>query len=189
MDRPNGLTEEALLAHLRGQNSPEEAAAIEAAAAEDPSLRAELALMGELKGALGAASEGPDTREFGWRKLEAQITKTAQPARTHLWRIAAVFLGALVLGQGAYITLAPGADPGFRTVSEQAEGVGLGVGFVASAPMGEIQALLRATGARIADGPGAIGLYRLSFETEAARDAARATLVASPLVDLVAEEE
>ncbi len=193
MDRPDGLTEDALLAHLRGESTPEDAAKIEAAAAEDPDLRAELALMGGLKGALAAATDGPDMREFGWRRLEADIgktTRTAPPQRTHIWRIAAVFLGALVLGQGAYIAMAPvtGEAPTFRTVSEEAAAFGLGIGFVATAEIGDIQELLRATNARIVDGPGAIGLYRLAFETEAARDAGREVLSASPLVELVAEE-
>lgn len=111
MDRPDGLSEEALLAHLRGEASPEDSARIEAATAQDADLRAELALMGGLKGALGAATDGPDTREFGWRRLEAEIGKTTQtrPRQPQFWRIAAVFLGALVLGQGTYIALMPGS--------------------------------------------------------------------------------
>jgi anti-sigma factor RsiW len=193
MDRSDGLTEDDLLAHLRGQSAPDVAARIERSAAADAGLRAELALMTELKGALADATDGPDTRPFGWRRLEAEIARTpvarpAEPVRP--WRIAAVFLGALVLGQGAYIAFAPtGADdPVFRTVSEEAAPYGLGVGFAASAGMGEVQALLSETGARIVDGPGAIGIYRLAFEDEAARDAAQARLEASPLVDLVASE-
>ncbi|MEM7488051.1 MAG: hypothetical protein AAF390_02895 [Pseudomonadota bacterium] len=193
MDRPDGLSEDELLAHLRGETTPEHAARIDAAAAEDPALRAELALMGGLKGALVTSTDGPDAREFGWRRLEAEIGKTQRarpPAQTNLWRAAAVFLGALVLGQGAYIALAPGTgpEPVFRTVSETPVPFGLGVAFVPSAEIGEVQALLRETGARIVDGPGAIGLYRLAFETAAARDAARDTLDGSPLVELVAEE-
>lgn len=192
MDRPDGLSEEMLLAHLRGEAGPEDAARIEAAAADDPALRAELALMGGLKGALATASDGPDTREFGWRRLEKELSRSSRPAprRTQLWRIAAVFLGALVLGQGAYIALTQGPNnaPVFRTVSEDAADFGLGVGFVATAPMGDVQTLLRESGARIVDGPGALGLYRLAFESAEAREAARAMLAASPLVDLVAEE-
>jgi anti-sigma factor RsiW len=198
--RPDGLDEDALSAHLRGDATPEETARIEAAAADDPALRAELALMGGLKGALGAATDGPDAREFGWKRLQAEIAAenskgpvAAPPppaGKTPLWRIAALFLGALVLGQGAYIALAPGAGdaPAFRTVSEEATAFGLAVGFAASAEMGAVEALLGEVGARVVDGPGAVGLYRLAFETAAARDAARETLAASPLVELVAEE-
>lgn len=195
--RPDGLDEEALFAYVSDKATPDETARIEAAAADSPALRAELAVMGELKGALATASDGPDTREFGWRRLEAEIAKggaTAPPpraARNHLWRIAALLLGAIVLGQGTYIALAPGAGdaPTFRTVSEESTAAfGLAVGFTASAEMGAVQTMLGELGARIVDGPGAIGLYRLAFETEAARDAARTALAASPLVDLVAED-
>ncbi|CTQ48576.1 hypothetical protein [Jannaschia donghaensis] len=195
--RTDGLDEDALRAHLRGDATPEETTRIESAAAGDPALRAELALMGGLKDALASATDGPDAREFGWRRLEAEILKNsatvpAAPARrAHLWRVAALFLGALVLGQGTYIALAPGTGdtPSFRTVSEDAAiPFGLAVGFAASAEMGAVQTLLDELEARIVDGPGAIGLYRLAFETAAARDTARQTLAASPLVDLLAEE-
>ena len=54
--------------------------------------------------------------------------------------------------------------------------------------MADVQALLTQTGARITDGPGAIGLYHLSFDSAGAREAARAVLGLSPLVTLVAEE-
>lgn len=192
MDRPDGLSEDALLDHLRGEGTPEEAARIEAAARTDPALRAELALMGGLRGALTASTDGPDTREFGWRRLEAEIARTAAPAggRTGLWRAAAVVLGALVLGQGAYIALAPGTggDALYRTVSEEGTGFGLGVAFVPRAPAGEIEALLRDAGARVVDGPTAIGFWRLAFEAEADRETGRAVLEASPLVAIVAEE-
>lgn len=195
--RPDELDEDSLSAYLRGDATPDEAARIEAMAPDDPAFRAELALMGGLKGALAAATDGPDAREFGWRRLQAEIAKDparAPPStarRTFLWRIAALFLGALVLGQGTYIAFAPGAGdaPTFRTVSEEATSAfGLAVGFAAAAEMGAVQALLGELDARIVDGPGAVGLYRLAFETETARDMARETLAASPLVDLVAEE-
>lgn len=193
--RPDGLDEDALLAYLRGEASPGDATRITSATEEDPAFRAELALMGQLKGALAAASDGADTREFGWRRLEAEIAKdaTVQPGptrRSYLWRVAALVLGGVALGQGAYIALAPGAAqaPTFRTVTEAPSAVfGLAVGFAPSAQMGAVQVLLTELDARIIDGPGAIGLYRLAFPTEAARDAARAALRASPLVDLVAE--
>ncbi|MCK0167642.1 hypothetical protein MWU52_08800 [Jannaschia sp. S6380] len=193
MARPDGLTEDDLLAHLRGENTPEAAARIEAAAAADPDLRAELALMAELKPALADATDAPDMRPFGWRRLEAEIANAPRVApvdRTPLWRGAAVFLGALVLVQGAYIAFTPGdaEDPAFRTVSDEAAAFGLGVGFTASAEIGAVEALLRETGARIVDGPGALGLYRLAYESTSAREAARIALAASPLVELVAEE-
>lgn len=195
--RPDGLDEDALSAYLRNEATPEDAARIEAAAENDPALCAELALMGKLKDTLAATSEGADMREFGWRRLEAEIAKEtamAPPPRStqnQVWRVAALFLGALVLGQSAYIAFAPGVqeEPAYRTVSQEPTFTfSLAVGFASSTEMGAVQSLLNELDARIVDGPGAIGLYRLAFDTEAARDAARETLASSPLVDLIAEE-
>lgn len=191
MDRPDGLSEDELLAHARGTSTSEQAARIEAAAAEDPALRAELALMGGLRDALAASTDAPDARAFGWQRLEAEIGWTARPAaapRGRIWRMAAVFLGAMVLAQGAYIALAPGEGPLYRTISEAPEAVSLGIAFAPGATAGEIEALLREAGGRIVDGPSAIGLYSVAFEDEAAREAGRSALDASPLIELVAEE-
>ncbi|MFD3191870.1 hypothetical protein ACFMPD_16615 [Sedimentitalea sp. HM32M-2] len=190
MDRPDGLSEDELLAHVRGASTPEQAARIEAMAARDRALRAELALMATLKGALAQATEGPDARAFGWKRLEAEIGRTARPAasRAPIWRIAAAVLGVVVLGQGAYIALAPGEEPLYRTVTEDAEGAVLGVAFAPAATAGEIEALLREAGGRIVDGPFANGLYRVAFADETAREAGQRVLAASPLIALLAEE-
>ncbi|WP_238367226.1 hypothetical protein [Mesobacterium pallidum] len=193
MTSQRNFSEEDLLAYTHGRADAELRARIEAAAEGDPALRAELAMTSALKGALGDATDGPDTRELGWRRLEAEIKRSA-PAnvpttpRTAFWRVAAVVLGALVLGQGAYIATAPGDAPTYRTVSEEAEGFVLAVAFTADAQMAETQALLREIGARVVDGPSAIGLFRLAFDSAEDLAAARAALAASPLIDLVSEE-
>ncbi|KIT15066.1 hypothetical protein [Jannaschia aquimarina] len=191
MDRPDGLNEDDLLAYARGDATPDEAARIEAAAARDPALKAELALMAGLKGALAASTDRPDARAFGWKRLEAEIgrapAETQAAPRGRIWQLAAVFLGAIVLVQGSYIALGPDA-PLYRTVSEETDGATLGIAFAPGAAAADIEALLRETGARIVDGPSAIGLYRIAFEDEVARTEARAALEASALVELVAEE-
>ncbi len=192
MDRSHELTEEELAAHVRGDSAPEQAARIEAAAEADPNLRAELAVMGGLKEALKASTDAPDTRAFGWKRLETEIaqTKAATPVpRVQSWRLAAAGLGVVALLQGTYIALAPagGDTPLYRTVSEETSGFNIAIAFVPDATVAEIEALLRQNGARITDGPSAIGLYRVSFETEDARASALATFGTAPLIDLVAE--
>jgi anti-sigma factor RsiW len=193
--RTDGFDEDDLLAHLRGTAAPETSARIDAAAEADPAFRAELAVARGLKDALASATEGPDQRPFGWKRLEAEIgaqerTAVAPPQRTALWRIAALFLGAVVLGQSAYIALGPGVGdaPLYQTVSEEAPDFGLAVAFTPNAQIAVIETLLRDSGARIVDGPSALGLYRLAFEDAAALDAARSALNTSPIVDLVAED-
>ncbi len=195
MNRPDELDEEDLLAFARGEASADVSARIKEVAATDTTFRAELTLASGLKNTLAAATDGPDTREFGWRRLEAEIAKSPdntpiQGDRPQFWRFAAMFLGALVIAQGSYIALVPGTGdaPVFQTVSEEVTGFTFRVAFKAEASMTDIDALLKEYGAQIVDGPSAIGLYRLSFETESAMAAARVHLSTSPLINLLAEE-
>lgn len=193
MTRPDDLDEDDLLAYQRGEAPPETAARIEAAAEGDAGLRAELAVMGGLKGALDAASDSPDMRSFGWRRLEAEIKledRVVPAPRGQIWRVAAMILGALVLGQGTYIALVPGSGDTleFRTVSSETAAFVLAIGFAPEARADQIEALLRETGTRIVDGPSAIGLYRVAFADAQALDRALAAFDAAPIVALVAEE-
>ncbi|WP_299029240.1 hypothetical protein [uncultured Sulfitobacter sp.] len=189
MDRPDGLNEDTLLAHMRGETDPETAARIDAQAAADPALRAELALMAGLRDAL---AQGDGAAHGGWARLAAEIDQTKPANQTHapVWRIAAMFLGAVVLLQGAFLIVGgPTADaPVYRTVSEAPIDATLAVAFEADTTMADIEALLRETGANIADGPSALGLYRLVFDDPNAREAALSTLETSPFVALVAEQ-
>ena len=54
--------------------------------------------------------------------------------------------------------------------------------------MGEVEALLETIDARIAGGPGASGLYRIAFGSEAGLSKGQDILRSSPLVDIVAAE-
>jgi D-tyrosyl-tRNA(Tyr) deacylase len=67
--RLDGSDEDALSAHLRGDATPRMRRGSRPVAADNPTLRAEPALMGALKGALGAATDGPDGRAFRWQRL------------------------------------------------------------------------------------------------------------------------
>ncbi len=194
-DRP--FSEDDLLAHVRGAAEPALSERIEAATAADPALKAEIALMRGLGPALRGEDAGPDASEFGWRRLEAAIRReqpargaAIAPRRMGMWRAAAVLLGVVGLGQAVYIgsTLSTGEAPAFRTASDPAARHVLGVAFAPDATAAAVGELLRSLEARIVDGPGAIGLYRLDFASEDARAAARARLEASPLIDLVADE-
>ncbi|WP_147114546.1 hypothetical protein [Tateyamaria sp. syn59] len=189
MDRTDGLNEDLLLAHLRGETDPETAARIEAEAEADPALRAELALMQGLPCAL---SQGDGAAEGGWDRLASEIERTRPANLPHrpMWRIAALFLGAVVLVQGAFLVVGGGAEDGplFRTVSEAPVEATLAVAFGPETTAAEIEALMRETGANIVDGPSAVGLYRLVFSDAAVRAAAQTALETSPLVEIVAEE-
>ena len=71
--------------------------------------------------------------------------------------------------------IAPRIGPtpsGFETASEQSGEFTLQVKFRNSASIGEVIALLEPLDAKIADGPSALGILRLSFSDEQARNQA-----------------
>ena len=77
----------------------------------------------------------------------------------------------------------PGGDARYAPVSEQSRaGLTVSVAFGAT-ERSAIRALLREMGARISDGPSAIGLWQLSFAGDAARDAGLARLQAAEIVE------
>lgn len=191
------FSEDDLLAYAQGKASPALAGEIERAMASNPGLKAEVSTTLALREALAAQDVGNAPGAFGWRRLEAEIrreTKQAAPAETRrpfaLWRAAAVFLGLAVLGQGAYIaaTLTPQDRAGFRTATENETAHVLVVGFADSADVATVEALLRVTGGRVIDGPGALGIYRVAFDTQAALQEARLRYDGESAVDLVADQ-
>lgn len=196
MDRPDQWSEDVLLAYAQGRATPEQSARIKAAADSDPHLAAELAVMAGLRSALRDTTDAPDARAFGWKRLEREIGQSA-PApqaptvtRGSAWRVAAVLLGAVVLAQAAYMGFVPrtGDAARYETVTEQGDGAVLGLSFAPQTTAEEMAELLRATGGQIIEGPSALGLYRVRFDSDRAREAALVVLDGSDLVDLVAVE-
>ena len=67
----------------------------------------------------------------------------------------------------------PGGDARYETATvNTADGPALIVAFTASAPEADIRALLVETGGQIIRGPSALGLWRIGFADDTARDAA-----------------
>lgn len=196
MEESRPFTEDDLLAYMRGSASNELSQRIVAAQTTDPVLRAEIATMMGIRGALKAEDTGNPPGDFAWRKLETAIQKETAAAqrpeqpRANWWQVAAVLLGLAVLGQGAYITaLGPSSnEPSFRTASQSSEKHVLAIGFAPGTAIVEITTLLRGSNARVIDGPGASGLYRVAFASEEDRQAARTLFEASALIEVVADE-
>ena len=188
------FSEDDLLDHVRGMASPKVSNRIDAMAARDPALRAELALMRGLGPALKADDAGRPPGEFGWRRLEKAIRRgdaqhlAARPRQVVIWRAAAAILMVAVLGQAGYIITMPATEPAYRTAFGTAEDHVLGIAFAPGATAGEIGDLLRRTDARVIDGPSALGLYRVAFTSAEASDAAATQFRTSPLIDLIATE-
>ena len=196
----NGKThpfeEEELLAYIQGQADPDLASRIDQARRNLPDLDAELTLMTNLKPALGKmASELNPPGEFGWRRLEADIrreTRSSAPgtlASGRIWKIAAAVLMVVAIGQAAWIARDFSSPPaGYRTVSDAATPHVFAVKFVPSATEQDIRTLLQRVGARLIDGPGASGIYRIAFSSADEREAQRETVETAPIIELLLEE-
>lgn len=176
MDRPS---EEDLLEYLSGRMSDSKAAEIESAVQDDPHLAAEIALMRSAREALAEGSAENSPGALGWARLEraidAEATPTAPRAQPRTWLIAAsVAVAAVAVWQVVAVPVLTGPGEGYVTATGETE-TDLPTATVAFAPGAteeRIRALLGETGAQVTAGPSAIGLWQLSFETEAARDAA-----------------
>ena len=187
-DRPNEIDDVTQVAFVRGRLTPEAAEAVARAAAADPRVSADLALTRGIAAALDAeAAETPGPGALGWARLSRAIDAEEKPATSQrrwlpAWQLAGAAAAAVLLWQAIAVPLiAPDGGPGFEPVGEAAA-FSLAVGFAEDAPEGEIRALLLSVGGRITDGPSALGLWQVSFDDAAARDAALAAFEAAPIV-------
>ena len=88
-----------------------------------------------------------------------------------LLKVASIVAATIVFWQFAVVPQLPGTG-GFVPASVTAEGPALRLAFAGDAPLSEITAILQQANATFTDGPGALGLYTVSFPTEAEREAA-----------------
>ena len=189
-----------LVSYVTGSASKEERDAIEAEAARNPDMAARLALAQTSRVVLRdselAEQESWSPGEIGYRRLMRDIDREAAPKRTGwlnsapLWQgVAAAAAVALVVVSalrfdGAGAPTSPNylpATSGPETAA--AAGAGAQITFSPTATEAEIRALLLEIDAELTGGPSAIGVYRASFEDEAAREAGIARLQASGIVD------
>lgn len=191
--------EDKVLAFVQGRMDGAERRAFEAEMAQDRTLAAEIAAMQALRAEFAAetsAETAAETAEAGWARFAPTLEETAaagtananRAPRFSLWQTGALIAASLALWQVVAVPLiTPPPDAGFRPVSEAAEMPTLQILFAPGADIVEISRLLADSGGTIVSGPGAIGLYRVAFDTAAARDAARAAFENRPdLADRVA---
>jgi anti-sigma factor RsiW len=190
-DERDSLSDETLIAYVRGRLPDADAARIAAEATRQPGLAAELALVRGLVGAADAEADSPVPGELGWARLSRALdAEPARPARrvgSRLWPLAAAAAAAVLVWQVVAVPIISGprgGDARYAPVSEQAAaGSTASVAFVPTASEAAMRALLAEAGARISDGPSAIGLWQLSFADDAARDAGLLKLQAADIVE------
>jgi hypothetical protein len=190
-DRRSDAMDEALIAFVRGTLPREEADLIASEAEQSPELAAEIALMRGIAAAVDEEAREPAPGGLGWarlsRSLDAEGPRSAARDRRPVWHLAASAAAAVLIWQVVALPiLSSRADRenGYAPVSEQPTGpYTLAVVFAPEATEEAIRELLQETDARISDGPSAIGLWRLSFKSDAARDAGLARLQAADIVE------
>lgn len=187
----HNFSDDELLAYARGDLPEVRSARLKAELSINPDLEAEISLLRALKPAL-ALDTSAHPGEFGWHRLKAEIQRDReiqQPAASAplnlLWKVAAVFLGLAVLGQGAYIASLDN-QPNYGTASAIDYDHVIAVSFQPDATVSAISALLGEVGGRIVDGPGSLGLYRVAFDDDEQLQSGRETLETSDLVVLTA---
>ena len=172
-----------LIAYVRGRLPEAEATWIATEATRRPDLAAEIALVRGLAGAADAEADAPVPGEFGWARLSRALD--VEPARSvrrvgpQLWPLAAAAAAAVLIWQVVAVPFisGPGSEEArYSPVSERpADGFTVSVAFVPTASEAAIRALLDEMGARISDGPSALGLWQISFADDAARNAGMQT--------------
>jgi anti-sigma factor RsiW len=192
-DQPDLASDEALIAYVRGRLPAADAARLATEAAARPELAAEIALARGIAAAVDAEASVAPPGPLGWARLQRALDAGPQtaappaPARRPLWPLAAAAAAAVVIWQVAAVPLitAPGG-PGYAPVTgAPAAGLTVTVAFRPGASEGEVRSLLLDVGARVTDGPSAIGLWRLAFPTAAARDEGLTRLEAADIVESV----
>ena len=161
---------------------------VEQALADDAGLRREADTLRALRRGI-QAQELPTPCELGLKRLQRDIQRRRKPASGRGWRLAAIAAGLLLTVQTAVIvTRAP--SPGhYAPLSGSPSGplssaAVLQLGFSPGATAVDIASLLQSIDARIIDGPGANGLYRIALPQGEDAGQALAKLRAQP--DIVA---
>lgn len=199
MTPPHDYDLETLMAYVRGGLDTATADAIEAAAARDPKLAADLAVVRGVRSAEADRADDAAATEFGWARLSKAIDASTPPvSRGQQWRetrlgllqVAACAVAAIAIWQALAVPLlAPtsdGSDVYVPATEAPAEQHALKVMFRDAVTEAELRTLLLSVDADVTGGPSAIGLYTLSFESEEARDEAESVLkAATEIVDVV----
>lgn len=173
-------SDETLRDYAKGRLPAAEARALEAAAAADPKLAAEIALVrGVVK--VGEADAGRASSELGWARLSRAIDAESRkpssfvPKQFSRWQVAAVAAVA-VAGWGAataplLVARNDQSGEGYAMASERpAYAHSAQATFVPTAQESAIREALRAADAEIVKGPSALGVYVLAFKNAEALD-------------------
>jgi len=179
-------------AYLRRELSPADMAKVEAAAAVDPSVKADLNFQRALRETLQSDQPAASSSELGWarlsRRLDALETEGDQDMvpmpvaandeplkRSRFWKYATAALAILVVGQFGFMKHLDAnetVDEKYTLVSETNSGSQTSVSPGEAVRLDTLGSVLKSLDGQIISGPSAIGLFDLQFETRTACEAA-----------------
>jgi anti-sigma factor RsiW len=173
-------------AYLRGDLSAAENREIEAAAANNPSVAADIEFQRNLKSSLGSDGDFFESGELGWARLSKAIKQegvVSQPVtqKPQFWKYAAAVLAVAAIGQAGvlgsiaskdgdvaqYKTVSENANPNFATAK---------LGFAPDVTAKRLTETLLSLNGSIVAGPSSLGLYEVQFKSKSACTAALETL-------------
>ena len=163
--------------YLRGELNAVETAEFEVFLKNNPDFQSDIDFQRNLMAARPDTSKVAE-EEFGWARLSRSLdalesetpandTGIAKPEKRDnapiFWRVAAVALACLTIGQGLYISQS-GTSKNYQLASENVtSGTTLQIEFAAKTDFNEISKFLTAHEAQIISGPSKLGILTLTF--------------------------
>lgn len=188
--------EDTLLAYMQDRLGTAEREDFEGEIAADPQLAAEVVALKAVRKE-AETSEASVDRTEGWNRLSAAIDAEAPKAANDnrapwisVFKVAAMIVAAVMVWEiGIVQGLGLRAPQPYVAVSEGADAAVLQIVFKQTAVLGEVATVLADLGGTVQSGPSSLGVYRLAFADDEARDAARASLaLRTDLIELMLEE-
>jgi hypothetical protein len=173
------ITDEVLLAYVDGELAKDAASALEARAAGDNALAAQIALLRGLRRARIRPDPAASDLEVGWSKLSEAIRREGHTSAPWFkqrlapsWRAAAALAASMVAGVVLGFNVRGAGSPSstyHMAQSTAAVGYGAQITFAPDVAECEVRAALLAAKAQITSGPSTLGVYELRFANEAER--------------------
>jgi len=163
-------------AYLRGELSDVDREEIEALAADNPAIAADIEFQRNLKSALKPENNAFEPGDLGWAKLSKAMADEdiqAKPVgnKPQYFKYAAAILAVVAIGQAGLLgSQAAKKDKNsqYQTVAEApADHHHVKVGFYPQVTEAQLTQTLQSVNAAIVAGPSALGLYKIEFKSKA----------------------
>ena len=179
-------------AYLRGELSAADIERVEAAAANDPEIKADLEFQRGLRVTLQSENSTQMSDDLGWARLSRAMNEAEEAAndnprlatnaandvgtpRSKFWMGATAALALLALGQFGVMAKMQNGDQEqgkYTLVTETMGGTQAKIAPLPELRMEALNDILDAVDGQIVSGPSALGLYDIQFETKEACQAA-----------------